>query len=152
MKVILKKDVEKLGKAGEVVKVAPGYGRNFLIPQHLALEATPGNLKIMEIERLSAARRDQKDKVAASLVARELKARYRGSVLGFFWSFINPLLLLLIYTFVFTAVMPGTRCSHAFAGQPWSTSPATPAGSLRVPKWSIWLRAFRPSSLGASSP
>src|SRR5258706_13547177 len=41
-----------------------------------------------------------------SLVARELKARYRGSVLGFFWSFINPLLLLLIYTFVFTTVMP----------------------------------------------
>src|SRR2546423_12490466 len=41
-----------------------------------------------------------------SLVARELKARYRGSVLGFFWSFFNPLLLLLIYTFVFTTVMP----------------------------------------------
>src|SRR3954471_12034092 len=36
-----------------------------------------------------------------SLVARELKARYRGSVLGFFWSFINPLLLLLVYSFVF---------------------------------------------------
>lgn len=44
-----------------------------------------------------------------SLVARELKARYRGSVLGFFWSFINPLLLLLIYTFVFNAVLPGIR-------------------------------------------
>jgi ABC-type polysaccharide/polyol phosphate export permease len=41
-----------------------------------------------------------------SLVARELKARYRGSVLGFFWSFINPLMLLLVYTFVFTYVMP----------------------------------------------
>src|SRR5258708_28741194 len=41
-----------------------------------------------------------------SLVARELKARYRGSVLGFFWSFINPLTLLLIYTFVFKYVMP----------------------------------------------
>jgi lipopolysaccharide transport system permease protein len=40
-----------------------------------------------------------------SLVARELKARYRGSVLGFFWSFFNPLLLLLVYTFVFTYVM-----------------------------------------------
>jgi homopolymeric O-antigen transport system permease protein len=40
-----------------------------------------------------------------SLVARELKARYRGSVLGFFWSFINPLLLLLVYSFVFTFVM-----------------------------------------------
>ncbi|HEX7084800.1 MAG TPA: ABC transporter permease [Vicinamibacterales bacterium] len=41
-----------------------------------------------------------------SLVARELKARYRGSVLGFFWSFINPLLLLLVYTFVFNYVLP----------------------------------------------
>jgi ABC-type polysaccharide/polyol phosphate export permease len=44
-----------------------------------------------------------------SLVARELKARYRGSVLGFFWSFINPLLLLLVYSFVFTVVLPGAR-------------------------------------------
>ena len=43
-----------------------------------------------------------------SLVARELKARYRGSVLGFFWSFINPLLLLLVYSFVFSTVMPNT--------------------------------------------
>jgi lipopolysaccharide transport system permease protein len=42
----------------------------------------------------------------ASLVSRELKARYRGSVLGFLWSFINPLLLLLTYTVVFTAVLP----------------------------------------------
>lgn len=42
-----------------------------------------------------------------SLVARDLKARYRGSVLGFFWSFINPLLLLLVYSFVFTTVLPG---------------------------------------------
>ena len=44
-----------------------------------------------------------------SLVARELKARYRGSVLGFFWSFVNPLLLLLIYSFVFTIVLPGVH-------------------------------------------
>src|SRR6266571_1180896 len=41
-----------------------------------------------------------------SLVSRELKARYRGSVLGFFWSFVNPLLLLLTYTVVFTKIMP----------------------------------------------
>jgi ABC-type polysaccharide/polyol phosphate export permease len=41
-----------------------------------------------------------------SLVARELKARYRGSVLGFFWTFVNPVLLLLVYWFVFTTVMP----------------------------------------------
>jgi lipopolysaccharide transport system permease protein len=44
-----------------------------------------------------------------SLVARELKARYRGSVLGFFWSFINPLLLLLVYSFVFSFVMPAAH-------------------------------------------
>src|SRR5581483_7862877 len=45
----------------------------------------------------------------SSLVARELKARYRGSVLGFVWSFVNPLLLLLIYSFVFTVVLPGVH-------------------------------------------
>ncbi len=45
----------------------------------------------------------------SSLVARELKARYRGSALGFVWSFVNPLLLLLIYTFVFTIVLPGVH-------------------------------------------
>ena len=44
-----------------------------------------------------------------SLVGRELKARYRGSVLGFFWSFINPLLLMLTYGLVFTYVFPGAR-------------------------------------------
>ena len=44
-----------------------------------------------------------------SMVARELKARYRGSVLGFFWSFINPLLLLLVYTFVFSYVLPARQ-------------------------------------------
>jgi ABC-type polysaccharide/polyol phosphate export permease len=41
-----------------------------------------------------------------SLVARDLKARYRGSVLGFFWTFINPLLLLSIYSFVFSTILP----------------------------------------------
>ena len=44
-----------------------------------------------------------------TLVVRDLKARYRGSFLGFFWSFFNPLLLLLIYTFVFTKVIPGSH-------------------------------------------
>jgi large subunit ribosomal protein L9 len=72
MKVILKQDVDKLGKVGEVVKVAPGYGRNFLLPRKIAVPATPGNLKIMEIDRLASARRDQRDRGAASLVAKEL--------------------------------------------------------------------------------
>jgi large subunit ribosomal protein L9 len=72
MKVILKQDVDKLGQAGEIVKVAPGYGRNYLIPKQIAVEATPGNIKIMEIERLAQAKRDQRDKAAASLLAREI--------------------------------------------------------------------------------
>jgi large subunit ribosomal protein L9 len=72
MKVILKQDIEKLGNAGDVVKVAPGYGRNFLIPRKMAVEATPGNLKIMEIDKLAHARRDQRDKASAALLAKEI--------------------------------------------------------------------------------
>jgi large subunit ribosomal protein L9 len=72
MKVILRQDVDKLGKSGDIVKVAHGYGRNYLIPRNIAIEATPGNLKVMELERMAAARRDQREKSAASLVAAEL--------------------------------------------------------------------------------
>ena len=72
MKVILKQDVEKLGKTGDIVKVAPGYGRNYLIPRKFAVLATPGNIKIIEIEKLAVAKRDQRDKDAASLLAQEL--------------------------------------------------------------------------------
>jgi large subunit ribosomal protein L9 len=67
MKVILKQDVEKLGKAGDVVKVAPGYGRNYLIPRRIAMEATPGNM-----ERIAHARRDQREKESASILAGEI--------------------------------------------------------------------------------
>jgi lipopolysaccharide transport system permease protein len=52
-----------------------------------------------------------------TLVVRDLKARYRGSVLGFFWSFFNPLMLLLIYTFVFTKVLVG---SHPAEMEPYA--------------------------------
>jgi len=51
MKVILKQDVENLGRKGDTVEIAPGYGRNYLIPKKLALEITPSNLKMIEIER-----------------------------------------------------------------------------------------------------
>ncbi len=50
-----------------------------------------------------------------SLVARELKARYRGSVLGFFWSFVNPLLLLLVYSFVFSVVLVNQSKTQPYA-------------------------------------
>ncbi len=76
-----------------------------------------------------------------SLVARELKARYRGSVLGFVWSFINPLLLLTIYSFVFSVVLPDLHSKKTepyalfmFCGiLPWtwfSASLSEAAGSL----------------------
>ncbi len=51
MKVILKQDVEKVGRKGDIVNVAPGYGRNYLIPRKLALEVTASNVKMIEIER-----------------------------------------------------------------------------------------------------
>jgi large subunit ribosomal protein L9 len=72
MKVILRQDVEKLGKAGDVVKVAAGYGRNYLIPKRFAIEATPGNIKIAEIERLTQARRDHREKESATILARDI--------------------------------------------------------------------------------
>jgi large subunit ribosomal protein L9 len=72
MKVILKQDVEKLGKTGDIVKVAPGYGRNYLIPKKFALEATPGNIKVAEVEKVAQARRDHREKEAATLLAREI--------------------------------------------------------------------------------
>jgi large subunit ribosomal protein L9 len=72
MKVILKQDVEKLGKAGDIVKVAPGYGRNYLIPKSLAAEATQGNVKIIEMEKVARARRDHREKESATILAREI--------------------------------------------------------------------------------
>ncbi len=72
MKVILKQDINNLGKAGDVVKVAPGYGRNYLLPHGYAVEATPGNLKIAEIDKLAHARRDQREKQSAALLAKEI--------------------------------------------------------------------------------
>jgi len=51
MKVILKEDLDRLGERGEIVEVAPGYARNFLIPKKLALVATKPNLRVYEEER-----------------------------------------------------------------------------------------------------
>lgn len=51
MKVILRADVENLGRLGDLVEVKPGYGRNYLLPQGFAMIATPSNLKVFELER-----------------------------------------------------------------------------------------------------
>jgi len=54
MEIILKQDIEKLGKAGDIVKVKAGYGRNYLIPQKLAMAATPSNKKVFDENRKQA--------------------------------------------------------------------------------------------------
>ena len=60
MEVILREDVEKLGTRGQLVKVAPGYARNFLLPKKLALAATESNKKILEQERQAHLRKEAK--------------------------------------------------------------------------------------------
>ncbi len=60
MEVILREDIEKLGSRGEVVKVAAGYARNFLLPKRLAVEATGANKKIVEQERQAHLRKEAK--------------------------------------------------------------------------------------------
>jgi large subunit ribosomal protein L9 len=60
MDVILREDVEKLGTRGQLVKVAPGYARNFLLPKKMAVVATESNKKIVEQERQAYLRREAK--------------------------------------------------------------------------------------------
>lgn len=61
MKLILKEDVEKLGEAGEVVSVKPGFARNYLLPRDLAYEASPENIARLEEERKQAEERARRD-------------------------------------------------------------------------------------------
>lgn len=72
MEVILTDDVFDLGKRGEVVKVADGYGRNYLIPRRLAMPVTPGNLKMVEQQRIAMAKKEAKFREEAELLAAEL--------------------------------------------------------------------------------
>jgi large subunit ribosomal protein L9 len=65
MEVILREDIDKLGNRGEVVKVAAGYARNFLLPKRLAVEATEANRKIVEQERQAHLRKEAKLKTEA---------------------------------------------------------------------------------------
>ena len=60
MEVILRETIDTLGRAGQVVKVADGYARNYLLPRKLAYLATPGNLKVIEFEKQSLIRKEAK--------------------------------------------------------------------------------------------
>ena len=74
MEVILKEDVEHLGHRGDLVKVADGYGRNFLLPRKLAMQANEANKAIIEQMKNSAVRRSAKEKAEAELLVAQLEA------------------------------------------------------------------------------
>jgi large subunit ribosomal protein L9 len=72
MQIILQEEVDKLGTRGQVVEVAEGYARNFLLPRKLALEATPGNLKRLEKMRVTFAKKEATEKQDALTLAEVL--------------------------------------------------------------------------------
>jgi large subunit ribosomal protein L9 len=71
MEVILKEDVNKLGSRGDVVKVAEGYGRNFLLPRKLAIEASAGNKAVITQMKAASVRRSAKEKTQAEELAKQ---------------------------------------------------------------------------------
>ena len=75
MEVILREDVKSLGKAGDLVRVKPGYGRNYLLPSGLAYEATEGNKK-----RIAAETRARSTRAAAERTEAEARAAQLGAV------------------------------------------------------------------------
>ena len=72
MEVILKQDVESLGHRGDVVKVADGYGRNYLLPKKFAIEATTANKAVIEQMKESAVRKSAKEKGEAEQLAQSV--------------------------------------------------------------------------------
>lgn len=74
MEVILKEDIETLGHRGDTVKVADGYGRNYLLPKKLALEATAANKAVIEQMKAAAVRRSAKEKEEAAALVSQLDA------------------------------------------------------------------------------
>src|ERR1700728_55343 len=73
MEVILKEDVVKLGARGDVVKVAEGYGRNFLLPRKLAIEANAGNKAVIAQMKAASVRRSAKEKSQAEELAKQFE-------------------------------------------------------------------------------
>lgn len=75
MRIILKQDIEKLGRKGDIVNVAAGYGRNYLIPRKLAMEVTPSNMKMIEIERQALKKKVEKERLSHQETIRKLNER-----------------------------------------------------------------------------
>lgn len=74
MKVILTKDLENLGKAGALVEVKPGYGRNYLLPRQLAVPATEKNIRQLEHQKAGILARAAKERTSMTAMAQKLSA------------------------------------------------------------------------------
>jgi large subunit ribosomal protein L9 len=90
-KLLLQESIKNLGRVGDVVEVSPGYARNYLLPQGLAVEPTSGNLKKVEarrkeIERVERERREQQERLIKQLEGRDVtlerKANEQGNLYG----------------------------------------------------------------------
>ncbi|MBN1278070.1 MAG: 50S ribosomal protein L9 [Deltaproteobacteria bacterium] len=79
MEVILQQDVDELGLEGDIVKVAKGYARNYLIPRDIALEATPQNLKLLELRK----KKIEVSRLKAKEQALKVKQELEGKVITF---------------------------------------------------------------------
>src|SRR5438034_3576717 len=91
IKLLLKESIKNVGKVGDVVEVSPGYARNYLLPQDLAVQPTPGNIKKVEerrkeIEKQERERRDQQAALLKTLegveVTLERRANEQGNLYG----------------------------------------------------------------------
>jgi large subunit ribosomal protein L9 len=91
MRLLLRRTLENVGKIGDVVNVSDGYGRNYLLPQGLAVAVTPDNKRLIELEKVEVAKHEAARKTAAEQLARSLeglelqitvKAQDDGSLYG----------------------------------------------------------------------
>jgi len=72
MKVILLESVEKVGKKGDVLNVAPGFARNYLIPRKLAMEVTPSNIKMVEMRQKALKKKEEKERLSYQELIKKL--------------------------------------------------------------------------------
>ncbi len=72
MKIILLENVEKVGRKGDILEVAPGFARNYLIPRKLAMEVTPGNLKSVEMQQKALKKKLEKERLTFQELIKQL--------------------------------------------------------------------------------
>ena len=74
MKLLLRRNVENVGKIGEIVDVSDGYGRNYLLPQRVAVPVTPDNKRQIEVEKIEYAKQEAERKTAAERMAKSIES------------------------------------------------------------------------------